>query len=145
MKITIEDLPEGGEDEIIIRCRTVDEQLLRLIHGIRAEMEKLTVTKEDKLLQIQPMHIFYFEAVDNRVFAYLEKDVYETKFKLYELEKKLAGTDFFRASKSVIINLAKVKSFSPAFNGRFEACMKNGERLTVSRQYVPGLRGKLGL
>lgn len=145
MKITIQELPEGEEDEIIIRCRTVDEQLLKLIYGIRAGQEKLTVTKDNKLFQIQLSQIFYFEAVDNRVFAYLEKDVCETRLKLYELEQRFAGTDFFRASKSTIINLAKVKNFSPAFNGRFEVCMKNGERLIVSRQYVPVLKAKLGV
>ncbi len=145
MKITIQDLPEGEEDEIIIRCRTVDEQLLKLIYGIRAGQEKLTVTRDDKLFQVQLAQIYYFEAVDNRVFAYLEKEVCETKLKLYELEKKLASTDFFRASKSTIINLSKVKNISPAFNGRFEACMKNGEKLIVSRQYVPALKAKLGM
>ena len=145
MKITIQDLPEGEEDEIIIRCRTVDEQLLKLIYGIRAGQEKLTVTRDDKLFQVQPAQIYYFEAVDNRVYAYLEKEVCETKLKLYELEKKLTGTDFFRASKSTIINLAKVKNISPAFNGRFEVCMKNEEKLIVSRQYVPALKAKLGL
>ena len=56
MKITIQDLPEGEEDEIIIRCRTVDERLLKLIYGIRAGQEKLTVTRDDKLFQIQPAH-----------------------------------------------------------------------------------------
>ena len=145
MKITIQDLPEGEEDEIIIRCRTMDEQLLKLIYGIRAGQEKLTVTRDDKLFQIQPAQIYYFEAVDNRVYAYLEKEVCETKLKLYELEQKLEGTDFFRASKSTIINLAKVKNISPAFNGRFEVCMKNEEKLIVSRQYVPILKAKLGL
>lgn len=145
MKITIQDLPEGEEDEIIIRCKTVDEQLLKLIYGIRAGQEKLTVTMDDKLFQVQPSQVYYFEAVDNRVFAYLEKEVCETKLKLYELEKRLEGTDFFRASKSTIINLAKVKNISPAFNGRFEACMKNEEKLIVSRQYVPILKAKLEL
>ena len=145
MKITIQDLPEGEEDEIIIRCRTVDERLLQLIYGIRAGQAKLTVTRDDKLFQIQPAQVFYFEAVDNRVYAYLEKEVCETKLKLYELEQKLEGTDFFRASKSTIINLAKVKNISPAFNGRFEVCMKNEEKLIVSRQYVPILKAKLGL
>lgn len=145
MKITIQDLPEGEEDEIIIRCRTVDEQLLKLIYGLRSAQEKLTLIKGDKLFQVQPSQVYYFEAVDNRVFAYLEKEVCETKLKLYELEKRLEGTDFFRASKSTIINLAKVKNISPAFNGRFEACMKNEEKLIVSRQYVPILKAKLGL
>ena len=35
--------------------------------------------------------IYYFEAVDNKVFLYLEKEVYETKLKLYELEDIFQG------------------------------------------------------
>lgn len=92
-----------------------------------------------------PRDIYYFETVDNRVFVYLERDVYECKLKLYELEQRFMETDFFRATKSTIVNLSKVKSFSPAFNGRFELLMKNGEKLIVSRQYVPDLKMKLGL
>ncbi len=143
MKITIQDLPEGEEEEIVIRCRGMDEQLLKLVYALRAGREKLA--RQERLFRILPSAVYYFEAVDNRVFAYLEKEVYETKLKLYELEERLAGTDFFRASKSTVINLAKVESLSPAFNGRFEAAMKNGEKLIVSRQYVPVLKEKLGL
>ncbi|MEZ3472541.1 MAG: LytTR family transcriptional regulator DNA-binding domain-containing protein, partial [Lachnospiraceae bacterium] len=32
-----------------------------------------------------------------------------------------------------------------AFNGRFEAFMRNGERVMISRQYVSALKEKLGL
>lgn len=145
MKITIEDLPDGGEDEIIIRCKQVDEHLLKLVYALKAGQEKLTATKGTDIVQVIPKDIFYFEAVDNKVFLYLEKDVYETKQKLYELEERFRGTDFVRVSKSVILNLSKVKSLSPAFNGRFEATMKNGEKLIVSRAYVPVLKEKLGL
>ena len=145
MKITIQDLPDGEEEEVIIRCRGMDEHLMKLVYALRAGREKLTVSREQRLFQISPSSVYYFEAVDNKVFAYLEKDVYETKYKLYELEDRLFGTDFFRASKSTVVNLAMVESLSPAFNGRFEACMKNGERLIISRQYVPVLKEKLGL
>lgn len=145
MKITIQELPEGEEDEIIIRCRAMDEQLMKFIYALRVGREKITVSKGDRLFQVLPMGIYYFEAVGNKVFAYLEKDVYETKYKLYELEQRLSGTDFFRASKSTVINLSKMESVCPDFNGRFEVCMKNGERLIVSRQYVPLLKEKLGL
>ena len=123
----------------------MDEQRLKRVYPLRAGREKLTVSRQERLFRILPSAVYYFEAVDNRVFAYLEKEVYETKLKLYELEERLAGTDFFRASKSTVINLAKVESLSPAFNGRFEAAMKNGEKLIVSRQYVPVLKEKLGL
>lgn len=145
MKITIEDRPDGGEDEIIIRCKQIDEHLLKLVYALKAGQEKLTATKGTDIVQVMPKEIFYFEAVDNKVFLYLEKDVYETRQKLYELEERFRGTDFVRVSKSVILNLSKVKTLSPAFNGRFEATMKNGEKLIVSRAYVPALKEKLGL
>lgn len=145
MKITIQDCPAGEEDEIIIRCKQVDEQLLKTIYSLKACHDKITVCKGEKIFRISPSEIFYFDAVDSRIYVYTQKDVYETKLKLYELEAHLAYTDFFRASKSTIINLSKVKNFSPFFNGRFEVCLKNGETLVVSRQYVPGLKEKLGL
>lgn len=145
MKITIIDNADGEEDEIIIRCRHMDEQLLKLIYAIKAGQEKITVLRGGDYFQVMPEEIYYFEAVDNKVFLYLEKEVYETKQKLYELERQFQGTDFFRASKSCIVNLSKVKSLSPAFNGRFEAHMKNGEKVIISRQYVPALKEKLGL
>lgn len=145
MKITIMDRADGEEDEIIIRCRHMDDQLLKMIYTLKAGQEKLTAVRDGSIMQISPKEIFYFEAVDNKVFLYLEKEVYETRYKLYELEERFRGTDFFRISKSYIINLAKVKSLSPAFNGRFEALMKNGEKLVISRQYVPVLKEKLGL
>lgn len=145
MKITIMDCPEGEEDEIIIKCRQMDEQLLKMIRAIKAEQERVIGTKDGQIMQVSPKEIYYFEAVDNKVFLYKEREVLETRYKLYELEEIFRGTDFFRVSKSVIMNLAKVKSFAPVLGGRFEANMKNGEKLVVSRQYVPILKEKLGL
>lgn len=118
---------------------------MKLIYAIKAGEDKITALHDGNYFQVVPEEIYYFEAVDNKIFIYLEKEVYETKRKLYELERLFQGTDFFRASKSCIVNLAKVKSLSPAFNGRFEALMRNGERVMISRQYVPILKEKLGL
>ena len=145
MKITIMDRQDGEEDEIIIKCRQVDEQILKMVYALKAGAEKLTGIKDGSIVQIPPKDVYYFEAVDNKVFLYLEKEVYETKYKLYELEEHFRGTDFLRVSKSYIMNLSKVQHLSPGFNGRFEATMKNGEKLVISRQYVPVLKEKLGL
>lgn len=145
MKITIQDIAPGEEEEIIVRCRDLDEALLRVIHELKTRRGKFTITDNDKIRQIDADDVYYFEAVDNKVFLCLEKAVFEIKYKLYEIEEEYAGTDFFRASKSVIINLAKVKQFAPDFGGRFEAQMKNGEKLMISRQYVPALKKRLGM
>ena len=84
--------------------------------------------------------IYYFETVDNKVFACCKKEVYEVREKLYTLEGMLPVESFMRASKSAILNLNKVKSLSPAFGGRFEAVLDNGEKTIISRQYVPVLK-----
>lgn len=144
MKITILDCADG-EEEVIVRCRQLDESLLKLLYTLKAGKDKITVSKEEKIYQLPLSQVYYFEAVDGHVFAYVEKNVYDTKFRLYELEERLRQTDFFRASKSTIINLSKVRNIGPDFNGRFEVSMKNGEQLIVSRQYVPELKKKLGL
>lgn len=145
MKITIQDVKPGEEEEIIVRCRNLDEALLRMIRELKIGRGKFTVTDNDKIRQIDAGDIYYFEAVDNKVFLYLEQDVFEVKYKLYEIEAEYENTDFFRASKSVIINLSKVRQFAPDFGGRFEAQMMNGEKLIISRQYVPVLKKRLGM
>lgn len=94
---------------------------------------------------VELTEIYYFESVDDKVFAYAENDVAEVKWKLYELEERLAGGDFIRIAKSMILNLSKVKRFAPYMGGRFEALLENGEKVLISRQYVPELKKVLGL
>lgn len=145
MKITIETPNQGEEDEIIVRCASLDEKLLKLIYSLKTEQDKLTGYWEDKIVKLAPKDIFYFESVDNRVFAYAGKDVYAVHKKLYEIEKEYYYTDFLRISKSVIVNVAKIAYLRPIFNGRFEAKLKNEEKIIISRQYVVDLKKKLGI
>jgi DNA-binding LytR/AlgR family response regulator len=145
VKIIIEDRAADEEDMILIRCKDLDESLLKLIYNLKMGNEKLVGTKNGKISMIEPKNVYYFEAVDNKVFLYCEQEVYETKLRLYEIEKEFHQTDFFRASKSVIINLSRVKSINPIFNGRFEAILENQERIIISRQYVADLKQRFGL
>lgn len=145
MKITILSPEPGQEDEIIIRCAQLDDALLNLIYSLKAEKNKLTAYSDTGITMLSTKDVFYFEAVDNKVFAYCEKQVYEIRKKLYELEDELANTDFLRISKSTIVDLSKILHLSAAFNGRLEAKLKNGEKIIISRQYVPALKKKLGL
>lgn len=144
MKITIEMPQPGEEDEIIVRCANLDERLLKMIQALRAE-DKLTGYVEDKIVKLSLKEIYYLEAVDNKVFAYTVKETYEIHKKLYEIEQEFEHTDFLRISKSVIVNVSKIAYVKPIFNGRFEAKLKNDEKIIVSRQYVSELKKKLGI
>lgn len=145
MKIIIEDLKDGEEEEIIIRSNNIDSSILQMIYGVKMHTQKMVGLYNGRMTMIEPKDIFYFESVDNKTFIYCEKQVYESKMKLYEIENQYENTDFFRASKSIILNLSKIKNLSPAFNGRFEALLKNNEKVIISRQFVPVLKKKLGL
>ena len=145
MKITILPPEPGQEDEIILRCAHLDDRLMKLIYSLKTEQRKLSAYSDTGITLIDYKDVFYFEAVDNKVFAYCEKQVYEIRRKLYELESELDGTDFLRISKSTIVDLSKVLHLSAAFNGRLEAKLKNGEKIIISRQYVPALKKTLGL
>lgn len=144
MKITIEAPKMGEEDEIIVRCADLDERILKLIQALRAE-DKLTGYIDDKIVKLSLKEIYYFESVDNKVISYTAKETYEVHKKLYEIEQAFEHTDFLRISKSIIVNVAKIAYVKPIFNGRFEAKLKNDEKVIVSRQYVSDLKKKLGI
>lgn len=70
IKITLEELPEGAEEEIVIRCAEPDEEILKLIYALRSRREKLPCIEEGSIVMVEPRSVYYFEAVDDRVFAY---------------------------------------------------------------------------
>lgn len=145
MKITIENIPAGSEPEIIIKCNELDDSLLQLIYSIKSASKKLIGITDLQMHIINPKDVFYFESVDNKVFIYCQEKVFESRLKLYEIETEYENSDFFRASKSTILNISKIESVSPIFYGRFEALLQNGEKVFISRQYVPILKKKLWL
>ena len=145
MKITIDESPNNVETEIIIKCKKINEELQRLILMFKSSEEKLLGVMDGTINFIEPKDIFYFESIDKKTFMYTQLQVLETALRLYELEEKLGKLDFFRASKSTIINISKIKKLSPRFNGRLEALLENGEKLIISRQYVPIIKEILEL
>ena len=144
MKITIQENEHQAETEIIIRCKEIDDEVLRAAAALARFNKKLSGTKNGRTFVINPADILYFDSVDKKTFAYTESEVFEISLRLYELEEKLPG-DFFRASKSAIINIDKIKSILPDFGGRIEATLTTGEKLLVSRQYAHDLKIKLEL
>lgn len=145
MKITIEEITDGEEESLTLRCRELTPQLVQLINSLKMGKSRLVGIENDRNVLLSPEDIYYAEAVDNRVFLYTKDKVYSSKYKLYEVEEQFGHTELFRASKSVILNAGKIKSVTPSLSGRFEASLMNGEKVIISRQYVKRLREILGV
>ena len=144
MKIIIQDPPHGEEDSVIISVKCMTENITRAIHLLKSP-DSLTVHADGQAFMLAAGDIFYIESVDLKTFVYAQKTVYRSMMKLYEIEDVLAKGDFMRISKQIIVNVNKIKSVAPAGDSRFQATLLNGEKVIISRQYVPHLKARFGL
>ncbi|WP_238903947.1 LytTR family DNA-binding domain-containing protein [Clostridium sp. YIM B02506] len=144
MKILIEESPDNEDTELIIKCKSVNDEVKRIIELIKLSDEKIIGFLNGESYVVDPIKILYFESVDKKTFMYTEDKVYEISLRLYELEKKMSKYDFFRSSKSTIINISRIKKLSHKFNGKLEATLDNDEKLLISRQYVSVIKEILG-
>lgn len=135
------------ENEIIIRCKSIDEEILHVLALLKSRTQKIGVWKEekDKLILLSPDSILYAESVDDKTFVYCENEIYQTAFNLGEFEARYEDVGFCRISKAMVINLHRISSLKSRAAGRIEAKIQNGEVLIVSRHYSPILRERLRL
>ena len=145
MKFIINEDCGRNETEVIINCKKADEKIMKMVALFSNDEHRISGIADGQTYLLQPKDIFYIETVERKTFIYGATKVYETQLKLYELEDRLTDEDFFRAGKSKIINFAKIKALRPDFGGRLTVTLENGEKLTVSRQYVPVIKQKLGI
>ena len=140
MKVSIRKIAHRADEQVVIECVEVTKEVEDIRAYALLKGTVLTGVYDERIFQFELESVLYFEAVDERVFAYTKDRIFELKVRLYELEDAYSGRHFVRCSKSFIINLLKLESISPALNGRFLAHMKNSEKVIVSRQYVPALK-----
>jgi DNA-binding LytR/AlgR family response regulator len=144
MKIIIQEPPPGEEESVTINVKHVTDNIMQAINLLKSP-DSLTVYIEDQAHFLSVKDIYYAESVDLITFVYAERTVYRSRLKLYELEEKLQQGDFLRISKQTIVNVRKIKSVAPAGDSRFQTTLANGEKLIISRQYVPALKERFGL
>ncbi len=128
------------EEQVVLECVEMTEEFEAIRKFAANQGNNLTGYLNEKRYTLPLKNIFYFETVDEKVFAYTFKEVYEVKMRLYELEEEYGSQFFIRCSKQAILNLMRLECISPEINGRFVAHMKNGEQIIITRQYVPDLK-----
>ena len=143
MELKLFKIAKEQAEQIEIRCHEITEEVREIVAFVKTRQGQLTGVQEGKQYEVPVTDILYIETVDNKVFLYTKKQVYETKQKLYELEEILREKYFLRVSKSLLLNLMKVQSIKPALNGRFMAVLQSGEEIIISRKYVPELKKAL--
>lgn len=141
MKVKIRNVLSKQEEQIIIECVEMTKEFEDIKNYCLAKNSFLTgYTHAAEQQSVSIKDILYVEAVGENVFAYTHTNVLEIKKRLYELERELEPHKFIRCSKSFLICLLKVNSIRPALNGRYLACMENGEKVMISRKYAKSVK-----
>lgn len=87
--------------------------------------------------------ILFFETADSGVVAHTGNDLYEARYKLYELEEILPGF-FMRVSKSTILNTTHIFSINRNLTASSVVAFENThKKVYVSRYYYKPLIRKL--
>ena len=140
MKTVIHTIADKADEKVTIDCCQVTQEIINLRNHAESVGGSISGSTGGKSVILPLSDILYFEAVDEKVFAYTANDVADVRGRLYEYEEMLRDKGFVRVSKSVVVHLNKIKSIAPSPGRKFEAELCNGERVIISRQYAAYLK-----
>lgn len=106
--------------------------------------ERLAVKLGGRVVFIRINEIDWIEAAHNYVELHAGKESHLLRQTMDAMEARLAPGAFVRISRSVIVNIERVKEVQPLFHGEYTVMLQNGTKLTLSRRYRDKLQ-QLGL
>lgn len=107
------------------------EKLTEAISAVRAELsDHITLHVEDGPVEalLRVKDIYYIEAQDKRVRVVLKGTAFSDRRGIDEIERALAGEDFFRVHRSYLINFRYVARLD-----KNEILLVSGEQIPLSR------------
>lgn len=142
MKLQVIQSPTVKETKLTIECQSMTHNLKRIIMLIRNMEAFVPGYQEKSCFKIPVDSVLYIESVENRTFLYTSSDTFDSRQRLYELEKQQADLDFIRISKNTIVNLHQIEQVKSIGISKLELVLVNKERLTVNRNYLYNFKQK---
>lgn len=146
MKIRVELDSSITEDEVVIRCSSLSDEI-QMVQKTLADLalgrQKFVFYKGDTEYYLPLEDILFFETQEKIIYAHTIDQMYQVKYRLYELEEFLPG-HFMRISKSTILNINKVYSIQRNLTASSVVEFQNTHKqVFVSRHYYKPLKNKL--
>lgn len=139
MKLILQEKREK-ELTILVEYPQLDAQVKRIVHAIRAEEDSVMGEEGGRSYCIPIADIFYAECIDKRTFIYTQSHVYRVSKSLSQLEENLRKYSFARVSKRCLLNVNVLEGLKTLPNSKLEANLVNGEKIIISRTYIPEIK-----
>jgi two-component system LytT family response regulator len=107
-------------------------------------LPRLAVRDRDHLRVLNTDEVDWVGVENEQTFVHAGGKAYPIKQTLADLEARLDSTRFFRAHRSVVVNLDRVKEVVPWFKGSHKLRLTTGEEVELSRAQARSLRKILG-
>ncbi len=139
MRVDIQRITEG-EDSVTLRYKALTPEIKRIIGILERTQDKLWGKTEQGEVSIGIHDILYLESVDDKLFAYTRDKAVRIEGSLSSFITDIGDESFFRCSKSMIINVNRVKALKSLSSNRIDATMESGEHIIISRRYAVEFR-----
>lgn len=126
--------PKLSENYLEIHYSNMNKETQDIITYLESK-NVLMGRNETESRLIKPDEIYYCEIVDRKCFAYLRDEVWKLEEGLAELTEQYEMHGFVRISKSMVVNIHRVKQIDADFNMRMKLVLLNEETIVMSRSY----------
>jgi two-component system LytT family response regulator len=101
---------------------------------------RLAVKTADRTQLITVSEIDFVEADGNYVALHAENKKHLMRETMTNMSERLDPEQFVRIHRSTIVNIDRIKELQPWFHGDFMVLLKNGKKLTMSRNFRKNLQ-----
>lgn len=127
--------------------RDFSTKLGPLLENLAAQgryLTRLAVRDRDRIRVLDVGQVDWINVADEQVWVHVGDKAYPIRRTLAELEARLDPAHFFRAHRSAIVNLDRVREIIPWFKGSHRLRLTTGAEVELSRAQARALRGILG-
>jgi len=115
-----------------------DERLLQLLGDVKNKPEylkRIPVKTAQYTILVLVEDIDFIKAAGNYLELHVGKDLYLIRERVHQFEQKLDPEQFVRIHRSTIVNINRIKTLHPMFNGDHVIILRDGAKLNMSRTY----------
>ena len=137
-------ITDEHQEEVVIYARErtkLTDDIEALVIG---SVTEIIGYGENQALRLKTDKVTCFMVEDSKVYALTDKDKYQLKQRLYQLEKMLPD-NFVKINQSCIANIRQIKKFDTSISGTLLIKFKNGYKDYVSRRQMKAVKERLGL
>jgi two-component system, LytTR family, response regulator len=113
----------------------IDPQISGLLANLRRNASggpRILVKSPDRILFLKPDDIDHIEAAGNYLVLHSGKERHIARDTMTAMENRLAAAGFMRISRSVIVNLSRIRELQPLGAGEYSVILKTGARLNMT-------------